>query len=183
MTLLPRFLNIKRGMYLTFCISIIICPWKILKSASSFLAFLGGYSIFLGPILGIFITDYFVVRRGNIVINDLFNPEGRYWYTQGVNWRCVVAYISAVVFTLPGFVNLFGTSIPIDWIHLYQISWFYTCTVSSVVYFCLCMIGGFAKEERTMKFEQLSYEGDVLFGRESSDVEDINVLPEKEMMN
>jgi NCS1 family nucleobase:cation symporter-1 len=78
MSFFPLFLNIKRGMYLAYFLGICICPWKILLSASTFLAFLGGYSIFLGPFLGIFIIDYFIICRGNIFVDDLFTPNGRY---------------------------------------------------------------------------------------------------------
>jgi len=41
-TYFPRFLNIRRGMFLGYCLAICICPWQILTSATSFLRFLGG---------------------------------------------------------------------------------------------------------------------------------------------
>ncbi|RDW85553.1 hypothetical protein BP5796_03878 [Coleophoma crateriformis] len=166
MTFYPRFLNIERGMYLAYILGVCIVPWKILKSASSFLAFLGGYSIFLGPFLGIFITDYFVIRKGNVYVKDLYETKGRYWYWHGVSWRAVVAYLFAVVWTLPGFTSVFGNTVPAGWMKLYKLSWIFTCAVSSVVYFGVCMIGGFAKEDRAMAFEQVYHEGEYLDGRE-----------------
>ena len=100
MTLFPRWLNIRRGMWVAYLLGVCICPWHILANASGFLTFLGGYSIFLGPFLGIFITDYFVIRKGNIFVRDLYTPEGRYWYFAGVNWRAVVAWVIPVAFVV-----------------------------------------------------------------------------------
>jgi cytosine/uracil/thiamine/allantoin permease len=36
----------------------LIAQWKILASAQKFLAFLGGYTIFLGPMTAIIMTEY-----------------------------------------------------------------------------------------------------------------------------
>jgi NCS1 family nucleobase:cation symporter-1 len=187
MTFLPRFLNIKRGMYIAYVFGVFICPWKILHSASSFLAFLGGYSIFLGPFLGIFIVDYFVIRKGNIFIEDLYIEGGRYWYYGGVNWRAAVAYLFAVIWTLPGFAAIFGNTVPRGWLQLYKISWVFVCAVASVAYFAVCMIGDFCREERSMKFEQMYHEGRAIVGEEvncnsgsgGSDIEVVGVSADK----
>ena len=34
-----------------------ICPWEILAKAIGFLNFMAGYTVFLGPIAGIMISD------------------------------------------------------------------------------------------------------------------------------
>ncbi|KAF2704927.1 allantoin permease [Pleomassaria siparia CBS 279.74] len=131
MTLFPRFLNIRRGMWLGYMLGICICPWHILSNAAGFLTFLGGYSIFLGPFLGIFITDYFIVRKGNVYIEDLYRPNGRYWYTGGFNWRPMVAWVVPVAFVIPGFAMKFGNH-PAGsqgWANLYSFSWFFVCAV------------------------------------------------------
>jgi NCS1 family nucleobase:cation symporter-1 len=156
--LLPRFINIKRGMYLSYVLGVVICPWRILKSASTFLQFLGGYSIFLGPFVGIFLTDYLVVRRGNVFIADLYEPKGRYWYRSGVNWRAVVAYLVAVVWPIPGFAQTFGCDVPVAWLHIYQVGWLLTCIVSSLVYWALGFVGDFAAEEKLLAFEAVAAE-------------------------
>jgi nucleobase:cation symporter-1, NCS1 family len=52
--LAPRWLNIRRGTYLCYVIALLIQPWQILKSSTTFMRFLGGYSIFLAPLVGIF---------------------------------------------------------------------------------------------------------------------------------
>jgi NCS1 family nucleobase:cation symporter-1 len=40
---------------------------------------------------------------------------------------------------------------------VYSLGWVLGCTISSVLYFALCMLGDFCREERAMKFEE-SYE-------------------------
>ncbi|KAF2083791.1 uracil permease [Saccharata proteae CBS 121410] len=157
--LFPRFINIKRGMYLSYIIGVCICPWHILDSATSFLRFLGGYSIFLGPFVGIFLTDYLVIRKGNIYIPDLYTSDGRYWYRHGVSWRAAVAYMVSVVFPIPGFTETFGLNVSTGWLHVYQIGWLFTCVVSSVLYWLLCFNADFAREERKMPFEIMHRSG------------------------
>ncbi|EMC96150.1 hypothetical protein BAUCODRAFT_464810 [Baudoinia panamericana UAMH 10762] len=158
--LLPRWLNIKRGMWLSYILGVVICPWHILANASGFLTFLGGYSIFLGPILGIFLTDYFVVRKGNVYIHDLFDSSGRYWHNYGIGWRPIVAFIVPVAFVLPGFATKFNVKLDgqLGWSRLYSFSWFFTCTLASVIYFAIACIGTYAAEEKKMPFEALASE-------------------------
>jgi nucleobase:cation symporter-1, NCS1 family len=156
--LLPRFINIKRGMYISYVLGLIIFPWRILRSATTFLQFLGGYSIFLGPFVGIFLTDYLVCRRGNIYLQDLYTPEGRYWYRHGIHWRAVVAYIVAVVLPIPGFARTFDIDVPVEMLRIYQVGWLFTCVLSSIIYWGLSLVGDFAVHERDMTFELISAE-------------------------
>ncbi|KAL1900306.1 hypothetical protein Sste5346_002617 [Sporothrix stenoceras] len=187
MTLFPRWLNINRGMWVAYILSICINPWYILASASGFLTFLGGYSIFLGPFLGIFVTDYFVIRRGNINVVDLYQPGGQYWYTGGIHWRAFVAWVVAVAFVVPGFATQFGHKLAgqAGWQHLYKFSWFYVVTMASVMYFALSFVGDYAKTERKMKFEALGNEiaaAEVIEGETASqEVSEINESVDKKV--
>lgn len=143
-------------MYISYILGLVICPWKILVSAKSFLTFLGGYSIFLGPFVGIVLTDYLVIRKGNIWVEDLYTAErhGRYRYRYGVSWRAALSYVVAVVWPIPGFTHSFGLNVSQGWVHVYEIGWILTCCVSSVVYFCLCQVGNVGGGERSLFFEE-----------------------------
>lgn len=145
-------------MYMSYVLGLVIFPWRILRSATTFLQFLGGYSIFLGPFVGIFLTDYIVCRRGNIYLQELYTPEGRYWYRHGIHWRAAVAYIVGVVLPIPGFASTFGVDLPVETLRIYQVGWLLTCVLSSVVYWGLTFIGEFAVEEKSMAFESISAE-------------------------
>lgn len=58
MSFAPKYINIRRGQLLAAVIgSWAFVPWKILASAAKFLAFLGGYTIFLGPMTSILMCE------------------------------------------------------------------------------------------------------------------------------
>jgi NCS1 family nucleobase:cation symporter-1 len=54
--LFPRWINIRRGSFICGLLGLAITPWNIENSAGSFMAFLNGYSVFLGPIAGLVCT-------------------------------------------------------------------------------------------------------------------------------
>ena len=64
--LLPKYFTILRGQIVVAILAWAIVPWKFLTDAAKFLTFLGSYSIFVGPILGCMLADYYFVKRGNI---------------------------------------------------------------------------------------------------------------------
>lgn len=72
--LLPKYLNINRGMILGLIVGFVIQPWHILATAKSFLTFLTGYSIFLGAIPAIAVTDY-ILRKGNVDVLSLYTAR------------------------------------------------------------------------------------------------------------
>jgi nucleobase:cation symporter-1, NCS1 family len=89
----PRYINIRRGAYITALLSMVVNPWQLLATASVFLSVLSSYSVFLGPMVGLMVTSYLIVNKRKIRVDDLYigNRESIYWYTYGVNWRAVVA--------------------------------------------------------------------------------------------
>lgn len=50
----PTFINIRRGAYITALLSMVVNPWQLLASASTFLAVLSSYGVFLGPMVSVF---------------------------------------------------------------------------------------------------------------------------------
>jgi NCS1 family nucleobase:cation symporter-1 len=72
--LLPKYLNINRGMILGLTVGFVIQPWHILATATAYLTFLTGYSIFLGAIPAIAVVDY-ALRKGNIDVLSLYTSK------------------------------------------------------------------------------------------------------------
>jgi len=67
-------------------------PWKLMADYGSYIfGWLVGYSGFLGPIAGVLICDYFVVRKKLLVVEDLYRRNGQYEYSRGFNWNAVAA--------------------------------------------------------------------------------------------
>jgi len=96
----PTFINIRRGAYITALLSNVVNPWQLLATASTFLQVLSSYSVFLGPMVGLMISSYYVVMQQKIRTEDLYHGDKSsiYWYTWGFNWRAPVAVSNA-----PGF--------------------------------------------------------------------------------
>jgi NCS1 family nucleobase:cation symporter-1 len=127
--LCPKYINIRRGSYLLTVIAVAVCPWNYVTQASVFITVLSGWSVFLSPMTGILISDYFLVRKRQLHVADLYmgaNRSGAYWYTAGFNWRAYAAWAMGLWPLLPGFVReVQGTNTGNGWDHLYQISYFF----------------------------------------------------------
>jgi cytosine/uracil/thiamine/allantoin permease len=53
-------------------------PWIILANASTFLNFMSAYAVFMAPIAGIMLTDYWFIKKRKIDVPALYDPEGIY---------------------------------------------------------------------------------------------------------
>ncbi len=110
---------------------VLMMPWKLLSDANAYIfGWLVGYSSLLGPIAGIMIADYFVLRKCRLDAGALYSREGPYAYANGVNWRGVAALAAGVA------AALLGLGIPpLRW--LYDYAWFVGFGVSAVAYLAL----------------------------------------------
>ena len=89
---LPRWISFRTGGLITGIIAIAMQPWRLLADPSLYIfAWLLGYSGGLGSIAGVLIVDYWIVRRKQLVLGDLYRSEGTYTYAGGWNWRAVIA--------------------------------------------------------------------------------------------
>jgi len=143
MAFCPKYINIRRGQLLAALIgSWAFVPWKILESGATFLAFLGGYTIFLGPMTSILMTDYYIVRRGNVSVPDMYNFHGIYRYSPkfGTNWRAVAAFFIGCAPPLPGFINNIKvagggtTGVSSGGQHIFAIGYIYSFVAAGVFY-------------------------------------------------
>jgi nucleobase:cation symporter-1, NCS1 family len=101
--LYPRRISFKIGGVITCFIGLLMQPWRWLSSHGSYvMGWLVGYSSFLGPIAGVMIADYYLVRKRVIATDDLFEHEGIYEYTRGFNWRAIGALAAGIAVALSG---------------------------------------------------------------------------------
>ena len=110
----PSKIDFARGGVITGIIGIAIMPWKLLENADRYIGWLIAYSGFLGPIAGIFIADYWVVRKARLSLPDLYSLDGIYgtW-----NVKALIALALGVAVAL---VGLFVPALRI----LYDYAWF-----------------------------------------------------------
>ena len=133
--LAPRHISFRTGGLITGIVGILMMPWKLMASANAYIFnWLIGYSALLGPIAGIMIVDYFVVRRKQLDVADLYRSNGRY---RRLNPVAVIALVVGVAPNVPGFMKSAGiTSGPPDfWDSLYVYAWFTGFLLAAVVYF------------------------------------------------
>src|SRR5579863_9696609 len=126
--LYPRKISFKTGGLITCVVGILMQPWKLLASYGSYIVgWLVGYSGFLGPIAGVMIADYYVLRKRRIVTDDLFKRGGSYEFSGGFNWRAIGALAAGIA------VALVGLEVPA--LHgLYHYAWFVGFGVSFAIY-------------------------------------------------
>ena len=120
----PARITFARGGIITGIIGIAIMPWRLLENADRYMGWLITYSGFLGPVAGIFIADYWVVRRARLALGELYSLDGRYgrW-----NPRALVALVAGVGSALIG-LAVPGLRV------LYDYAWFVGFGVAFVVY-------------------------------------------------
>ncbi len=138
--LAPSKISFRMGGYITAGIGIAIFPWKLVEDASAYIfTWLVGYSALLGPIAGILIADYFLLKRTNIVVDDLFKANGLYEGQNGWNHAGLIAFALGVAPNLPGFLHAAGAvkSVPAVFDGIYVYAWFVGFIVAAGVYYLL----------------------------------------------
>ena len=132
----PQKITFKQGAMITATIGILMMPWRLYNDAAAYIfTWLIGYGALLGPVAGIMIADYFVLRRGELNVTDLYRRHGIYEYTRGVNWIAVLALVSGVLPSLPGFVAaLGGHQASGPFATLYNWAWFVGFLIAAAVY-------------------------------------------------
>ena len=111
-------------------------PWKLIADPSGYIfTWLIGYSALLGPVIGIILVDYFLIRKTELNVEDLYRSNGIY---AGFNPVAIVALVIGVLPNIPGFlanVGLYsGSGFIVD---LYNYAWFIGLGISSLVYYVL----------------------------------------------
>src|SRR3984885_3045677 len=140
--LAPKKISFRTGGLVTGVIGVLIMPWKLVADPSGYIfTWLIGYSALLGPIGGIMIADYFVVRHRQLNVEALYDEEGEYRYTNGTSIVAVVAFVLAVLPNLPGFLVTIkaipATSVPGSLVDLYNYAWFVGFVLAFVIYLVL----------------------------------------------
>jgi NCS1 family nucleobase:cation symporter-1 len=140
--LAPSKIDFKRGGLITALIGLIIQPWKILADPSNYIiTWLVGYSALLGPIAGILLTDYFIIRRCRVAVSELYQRQGRYTYKNGYNPAAIIALMAGILPNVPGFLIQIQLvppdTFPTIMTDLYHFAWFIGLAVSSLCYYAL----------------------------------------------
>lgn len=127
----PRRISFRTGGLITCLVGIAMQPWRLMASYGSYIfGWLVGYSGFLGPIAGVLICDYFIVRKKKLAVQDLYLRGGQYEYSRGFNWQAIAALASGAA------VAFIGLALPALRV-LYNYAWFVGFAVSFFAYLAL----------------------------------------------
>ena len=129
--LYPRLISFRTGGIITGFLGLAMCPWKLLATPDAYIfGWLVGYSGLLGPVAGIMVADYFLIRKTELDVNSLYHREGAYHYSKGVNPRAIFALVLGVGIALIGL----GVK-PLHF--LYDYAWFAGFFTSGILYLVL----------------------------------------------
>jgi cytosine/uracil/thiamine/allantoin permease len=126
--ILPSKISFRTGGIITAVLGILIAPWWLMDEISGLLIFVSG---FLGPVLGILICDYYVLRKTKLSLVDLFKEDGKYSYgSSGINMSAMIAFLVGIL------VAMTGLLVP-KLSFLYTLSWFTSFFAAFLVYYFL----------------------------------------------
>ena len=109
--LYPKSINIFRATIIISVFCVVCTPWNIIKNAAGLLAFLSGYSCLMGPLAGVMISDFYLIKRRKLNIHELYKDHGIYHYSHGVNWRAYAAFCLGFGPLTPGFAKSINTNL------------------------------------------------------------------------
>jgi len=135
----PSKISFRIGGVITCVVGVMMMPWKLISNTDGYIfTWLIGYSALIGPIVGIMLCDYFIIRKTNINTDELYNATGKH---KGVNWIAIITLIIAILPNLPGFLNAASSSadpsFPAIFDTIYTYAWFVGVTISVVLYWVL----------------------------------------------
>ncbi len=104
----PQRISFRLGGLIASILSVLVCPWLFVESPQAVTLFVSVFGAALGPLFGIMIADYYLVRHEVVVVDDLYSmaPERAYYYSGGWNPTAVVAL--GVSVTISVGLNLLG---------------------------------------------------------------------------
>ncbi len=91
--LAPQKINFKMGGLITSILSVLVCPWLFVSSAHAITVFVGIFGAVLGPMFGIMVADYYLVKRQTVVLDDLYSmsPQASLHFDGGWNRKALLA--------------------------------------------------------------------------------------------
>ena len=131
----PQKISWRAGGMIAAIGSILITPWNLYNNPDVIHYTLETLGAFIGPLFGILIADYYLVRKQKVIVDELFSmsPTGTYWYSKGYNPAAVIATVVGAVVAM---VPVLGK----DLTGMYtaaQYSWFIGCGLGFTVYYLL----------------------------------------------
>jgi nucleobase:cation symporter-1, NCS1 family len=91
--LYPEKISFRLGGLITSILSVLVCPWLFVASPQAITLFVSIFGSVLGPLFGVIIADYYLVKRQAVAVSELYtlSSSGSYFYDGGWNRNAVIA--------------------------------------------------------------------------------------------
>jgi NCS1 family nucleobase:cation symporter-1 len=114
--LVPSRMDFRKAGLVAAVLSLLVMPWKIYSSPTAVNYFLGALGAFMGPLFGILMVDYYLVRKQRVALEEVYKLDGAYTYANGVNPRAIAAFVVAAVISTPlALITKFSDVSPFAW--------------------------------------------------------------------
>ncbi|PYI68722.1 nitrate reductase [Arthrobacter livingstonensis] len=130
--LFPKHMNFARASVVSALIGLVILPWNLYNNPVVIVYFLGGLGALLGPLFGIIMVDYWILRKSRINVPALYTQQdsGPYFYQRGVNSKAIIAFIPAALIAIVfGLVPFFSA--------IADFSWFFGAGIGALVFYVI----------------------------------------------
>ncbi len=127
----PKYITFKRGGLIAAFIALLLYPLHPWDNAPSFVNAIGAT---MGPIFGVLIVDYYLIRKMRLNVPDLYREDGEFKYQNGFNVRAFIAAIIGAVFS--SFLPTYG---PDAFAKLGPYAWFIGVIVAGALYYGMSM--------------------------------------------
>ncbi|MDB6001072.1 MAG: permease for cytosine/purines uracil thiamine allantoin [Rhizobacter sp.] len=128
----PSKISFRMGGLITALITLFTFPWHFVNSPHAITLFVGTIGGFLGPLYGIMVVDYYLIKKEKIKLADLYSESktGQFWYVNGWNMAAVMSLVPAVIVSaIIAFTPSLGSLAPVNW--------FISAAIGAGLYFML----------------------------------------------
>ena len=129
----PRTIDFKKGGYIAAGIALVLYPFAPWEGNAA--SFVGAIGATMGPLLGVILVDYYLVAKGEVDVQALYDENGRYRYQGGWNVAALIAAAIGALFSsiLPNF-----TTVLPSWWGIY--GWFFGVAIGGGSYLLLSRV-------------------------------------------
>ena len=130
---LPNSLNLKSASYIILIVSFLIgIFWVTVLSQIGILSFVDTFSSFFGPLFGIIVADYYLIKSQSISNKDIYSTDtsGIYYFSSG--W-----HIKGLYSLLVGFIFSASTIWNPNLMFLQSFAWIMGAIISLITYYLL----------------------------------------------
>jgi len=126
----PKRINFKRGGYIAAAIALVLYPWAPWQTgAAQFVNFIGAT---MGPVFGIMMVDYYLIRKGVLDVSALYQENGEFRFQNGWHVKAFIAFFVGMIFS--SILPTFTTILP-SWWGVY--GWFFGVAIAGAIYYAL----------------------------------------------